>query len=80
MKGFILKVNSYEISKVLSCSVSLMLTLTWGIDILLRKLTSESKGMNLENALCTLSLGRGDFMQSVSSFLISLVVIRKLMP
>ena len=34
MKGFILKVNSQEISKVVSCSVSLMLTLTWVIDIL----------------------------------------------
>ena len=44
MKGFILKVNSYEISKVVPCSVSLMFTLNWGIDILFEKLTPETGG------------------------------------
>ena len=57
-----------------------MLTLTRGTDILFDKSRPETKGMNLKNTLCTKpsSLGR-DFMQSLSSFLISLVVIRTLM-
>ena len=40
MEGFILEVNSSEVSKFVSCSISLMLTLTWGIDIF-EKLTPE---------------------------------------
>ena len=44
MEGLILEVNSREVSKVVSCSVSLMLTLTWGIDILFEKLTPEIGG------------------------------------
>ena len=40
MKEFIFKVNSFEISKVVSCLVSLMLNLTWGIDIFFENLTA----------------------------------------
>ena len=39
MEGFILEVNSYEVSKAMPCLVPLMLTITWGIDILFEKLT-----------------------------------------
>ena len=67
MKQFILKVNSSKILKVVSCSVSLMLTLIWSIDILFEKLRSE-KGDEFENTLCTILLGGGNFMQSLSSF------------
>ena len=48
MKRFFLKVNSLKVSKVASYSVSPMLTLTWGIDILFEKLTPE-KGDGFEN-------------------------------
>ena len=50
-----LKVNSYEISKVLSSSVSRMLTLAWGIDILFEKLTPEigGGGGGFEKTFCT---------------------------
>ena len=44
MKVFIPKVNSSENSKIVPCSVSVMLTLTWGIDILFEKLTPETGG------------------------------------
>ena len=44
MKEFTLKVNSYEISKVVSCSIPLVLTLTWGTDILFEKLRPETGG------------------------------------
>ena len=44
MKGFIIKVNNSDILKVLLCSVSLMLTLNWGIDILFEKSTPERGG------------------------------------
>ena len=60
-----LKVNSYEISKVLSSSVSRMLTLAWGIDILFEKLTPEIGGGGggggiWKNFLhCTMTLGVG---------------------
>ena len=37
-------INSSGISKVVPCSVFLMLTLTRGIDILFEKLTSETGG------------------------------------
>ena len=37
-KGF----NSQQISKDVSSSVSFMLTLTWGIDVLFEKLTPET--------------------------------------
>ena len=51
MGGFILKVSSSEIS----CSVSHMLTLTWGIDMF-EKLTPET-GVNLKSTLCIMLLG-----------------------
>ena len=51
MEGFILKVSSSEIS----CSVSHMLTLTWGIDMF-EKLTPET-GVNLKSTLCIMPLG-----------------------
>ena len=41
MEGFILELDVYEILKVESNSVSLLLTLTWSISILFKKLTSE---------------------------------------
>ena len=44
MEGFILKVNSWEISKVVPCLLSIMLTLTWGIDISFEKLALETGG------------------------------------
>ena len=37
----ILEVNSLEVSNGVSCTVSHMLTLTWGIDILFEKLPPE---------------------------------------
>ena len=78
MKRFFLKVNSLKVSKVASYSVSPMLTLTWGIDILFEKLTPE-KGDGFENhPLHYVSRG-GNFMQSLSSFLIRLVMISILM-
>ena len=43
MKVFIPKVNISENSKIVPCSVSVMLTLTWGIDILFEKLTPETE-------------------------------------
>ena len=139
MEGFILKVNS---SEFVSSSVSLMLTLPWGIDTLLEKLIAatalgamihmpkfkkvsiyikerrkrkkqknkkvsnsfihtlmyintyyllkykafqtsiavkNADFLNLKNILCTLCLGIGDFIQSLSSSLISLVVTCTLM-
>ena len=45
MEGFVpgLTVKK-EVSKVVSCSVSLILTLNWGTDILFEKLTLEIGG------------------------------------
>ena len=51
MEGLILEVNSPEVSKVVSCSVSHMLTLTWGICI-----DSRNRGLNFKNIFCTLCL------------------------
>ena len=56
MKVFTLKVLIDEISKAVPCSVSLMLNLTWDIDILSENLTQET-GMDLKNRLCTRLLG-----------------------
>ena len=57
MEGFILEVNSYEFSKIVSCSVSLMLTLTWGIDILFEKFT-PAIGVEFEqHPLYTMPMG-----------------------
>ena len=45
MEGFILGLTvNKEVSNVVSRSVSLMLTLNWGTDILLEKLTPEIGG------------------------------------
>ena len=44
MEGFVLEVNGWVVSKVMSCLVSLMLTLTWSIDILSKKLIPEIGG------------------------------------
>ena len=45
MEGFILRLTvKKEVSKVVSCSVSLILTLNWGTDILFEKLTPEIGG------------------------------------
>ena len=44
MKVFTLKVLIDEISKAVPCSVSLMLNLTWDIDILSENLTQETGG------------------------------------
>ena len=41
MERFTFEVNSYEVSKAISCSVSLMLAFTWGIEILFEKLTLQ---------------------------------------
>ena len=41
MEGFVLEVNGLEASYVESSSVFLLLTLTWGIDILFEKQTSQ---------------------------------------
>ena len=41
MEGFILEVYDYEVSKVKSSSVSLLLTLTWSIYVLYEKLTQQ---------------------------------------
>ena len=39
MEEFILEVNNQEVSKVISCSLSLVLTFTYGTDIFFKKLT-----------------------------------------
>ena len=57
-----------------------MLTLIRGTDIGFDKIRPETGGVNFKNILCTMlpSSGR-DFMQSLFSLLIYLVVIRTLM-
>ena len=80
MEGFILKVYSWVVSKVVSCSIYFMLTLNWGINILFEKLTPEIGGWIREISFAHYASGKGDFMQSLSSFLISLVVTCTLMP
>ena len=45
MEGFILGlIVKKEVSKVVSCSVSVILTLNWGIDNIFEKLTKEIGG------------------------------------
>ena len=45
MERFVLGLTvKKEVSKVVSCSVSLILTLNWGTDILFEKLTPEIGG------------------------------------
>ena len=57
-----------------SCSVSLRSTLTWCVDILFEKSKPETRGEFEKHHLCYVSGGE-DFMQSLFSFLISLLVI-----
>ena len=76
--GFILEVNSSEVSNVVSCSVSLMLTRTWDIDILFEKLTPEIGVWKTPFGHSRVWGGGGeewvgDFMQSLYSFLTSFV-------
>ena len=68
MKGFILKINSKEISKVASFSVPFMLNLTWGIDVLFEKLTVETEVWIWEKNPFHNASGGGDFLQSLSFF------------
>ena len=63
MKRFILKVNSSETSKVLPCSISFMLTLTWGIDILFEKLTPETRGWILKKRPLHYDSGEGFYVK-----------------
>ena len=55
MEGFILEINSQEVSKVVSSSVFPHIDLK-GIDILFEKVTREIRGSNLKNTLCILYL------------------------
>ena len=55
MEGFILEVNVWEVSKVKSSTVSLLLTLIRGIDIFL-KINTTNRGLNLKNRVSTLYL------------------------
>ena len=82
MERFILEVNvnGLQVSKVVSCSVFLMLTLTWGIYILFEKLTPEIGGCICKTPFAQYASRGGDFMQSLPSLLISLVVTCTLMP
>ena len=59
MKVFIPKVNISENSKIVPCSVSVMLTLTWGIDILFEKLTPETGGSSCKIPFALCIWGRG---------------------
>ena len=56
----------------------LMLSLTCSIDVLFEKLTPEIGGW--KTYFAHYDFGDGDFMESLSSFLISLVVTFTLMP
>ena len=58
----------------MSCSVSLMLTLIWGNDILFEKLASEVGGWIWKALFANYVYRGGDFMKSLSFFLISLIV------
>ena len=74
MGRFIIEVN-------VSCLVSLMLTLTWGVNILFEKLTPEV-GVSIwkKKSLAHYASRGVDFMQSLSSFWISLMMTWTLMP
>ena len=66
MKRLIFEVNSSEASKVVSCSVSLMLTLNWGIDTLFEKLTSEIGVWIWKTPFAQYAFGSGDLMQGLT--------------
>ena len=76
MKGFLLKANSLDISKVVSRSVSLILTLTWDTDILIEKLRPETGGW-ISKILFALCLPDRRFHAKSVFILISLVVIAR---
>ena len=79
MEGFIHEANNYEVSKIMSCSVSFILSLTWVIDILFEKVSPEI-GFEIEIHFLHTASRSEDFMQCLSSFLMSLVVTCTLMP
>ena len=56
-----------------------MMTQTWGIDILFKKLTPEIGFEFEKHTLHTMPMGGGDFIKSLSSFLMFLVVTFTLM-
>ena len=62
MEGFIFEVYVKEISEAESSSVSLLLTLTWGIDILVEKLTPQVGDSIWKTPSAHYSSGIGDFM------------------
>ena len=79
--SYSLKVNSLRMSKSVLCSVSLMLTVTWGTDILFDKLRPETvRGWIWKTTFSLwLFLWARISCKTYLLFLISLVVIRILM-
>ena len=62
MEGFIFEVYVNKVSEAESSSVSLLLTLTWGIDILVEKLTPQIGDWIWKTPSAHYSSGIGDFM------------------
>ena len=58
-KDLSLRLTVKEVSKVVSCSVSLMLTLTWGIDISSQKSAPEIRGWIWKTAIAHYGSGVG---------------------
>ena len=75
MEEFIFKFIMWEVSKVESHSVFLMFTLTWGIDLLFEKLTPQIRGWIWKTLSAYYDAGVGEFMESLNSLLISLLVL-----
>ena len=71
MEGFIPGVNIWEVPKVVSCSLSLMLTLTLSTNILFEKLAPQIGGWIWKSRSAHYASGFGGSTQSLSSFLIS---------
>ena len=72
---------NYKVSKTRHVQFPFLLTLTWGPDILFKKLNIANRGLNLKNNFCTLCLwGWGFFHAMTASFSISLVKTCTLMP
>lgn len=59
------EVNSYKLSKVVSFSISLMLTSIWGTDILFEPLTPQLEGWIWKTFFAHDASGVGGFMQSL---------------
>ena len=70
MEAFILKVDGEQVSKVESSSVSLLSTLTWGIDILFEKLTPQIGTEFKKHFLHTMPLRLGSSCKACLLFLI----------